>query len=223
MIELNQVSKGYRKNIAVMQGATCSIHNGDFFFLTGVSGSGKTTLFKLLLRMERPDSGTVCFDGHDIARLKSKQVAEHRRNIGTVFQDLQLLEDESVEENIALPLLVSGLRRKHAMMRVSALLEQVKLASRGREKVFYLSGGEKQLVAVARALVFEPKLILADEPTGNLDIDAALRVMNLLRMMNAQGCTVMVSTHDLQVIRALRARTLIIKGQQLIEVQLADS
>ena len=221
MIEIQNVAKGYRKDSLVVENATCTIKPGDFFFLTGVSGSGKTTFFKLLLRIERPDRGSILFDGTDIGHFSTKQVAAHRRNIGTVFQNLNLLEEETVESNIALPLLVSGLRHKVSFKRVYELLELMRLEKRGKEKVVHLSGGEKQLVAIARALVFKPKVILADEPSGNLDIDAALRVISLLQNMNNHGCTVIISTHDLQIIRALKARTLLIKNKQLIEVELA--
>lgn len=206
----------------VLDDASFKIEAGEFFYLTGVSGAGKTTVFKLLMLMERPDSGVVRFGDDDLTRYNARKKAAHRRKIGMVFQDYRLLGDESIEENVALPLRVAGFHGPELRKRTEILLEQVGFLERRREKVMGLSGGEKQLVSIARALVFNPKVFFADEPTGNLDQATAFRVMELVRGIHAQGATVVVATHDLNLIRTFRARTLLIKDRKIHEVRLAE-
>lgn len=221
-IELEGLTKSYLGMLPVLDDVSCKIDEGEFYYLTGVSGAGKTTVFRLLLLIERPDQGTVRFDGDDITRLTAREQARHRRRIGMVYQDYKLLANDSIEDNVALPLRVAGYRGRRLRAKVERQLEQVGLAQRMRERVAGLSGGEKQLVSIARALAFDPKVFFADEPTGNLDHTMAFRVLELIRDLHRQGCTVVVATHDLNLIRSFRARTLLIKDRKLHEVRLAE-
>lgn len=221
-ISIEQVSKRYAGMLPVLEEVGCTFGAGGFYYLTGVSGAGKTTVFKLMMLMERPDAGRVCFDGQDVTGYTGRRRAWHRRRIGMVFQDYRLLETESIEENVALPLRVAGLRGATLRREAGGRLEQVGLAERRREPVRTLSGGEKQLVSIARALAFGPAVFFADEPTGNLDQSMAHRVMGLLQDIHQQGCTVVVATHDLELIRAFRAQTLLIKDRKIHEVRLAE-
>jgi len=224
MIEFRSLTKSYSGRLPVLDGVNFRIDRGDFFYLSGVSGAGKTTIFRLLLLTELPEIGEISFNGNEINRFTPAQRAQHRRGIGMVHQDVdnRLLLQETVEENIALPLRIAGLNGKQFGLRVSELLERVGLDGRGKELVNSLSGGEKQLVSIARALVFRPGIFFADEPTGNLDQTVAFRVMDLLREIHKEGCTVVVATHDLNLIRSYRARTLLIKDKKVQEVRLAD-
>jgi cell division transport system ATP-binding protein len=221
-IELDGLTKSYLGMLPVLDGVSCKIDEGEFYYLTGVSGAGKTTVFRLLMLIERPESGTIQFDGEDITRLTVAEQALHRRRIGMVFQDYRLLSADSIEENVALPLRVAGYRGARLRKKIERQLEQVGLVQRRRDPVAGLSGGEKQLVSIARALAFDPKVFFADEPTGNLDHTMAFRVMELIRNLHREGCTVIVATHDLTLIRAFRARTLLIKDRKLHEVRLAE-
>jgi cell division transport system ATP-binding protein len=221
-IELEGVSKSYLGMLPVLDGVAFSIEENGFYYLTGVSGAGKTTVFRLLMLIERPDRGAIVFDGADITRLSTAERAHHRRRIGMVFQDYKLLANDTIEENVALPLRVAGYRGSRLRSRIAQQLEQVGLARRRRERVLGLSGGEKQLVSIARALAFDPKVFFADEPTGNLDQSMAFRVMELIQNLHRQGCTVIVATHDLSLIRSFRARTLLIKDRKVHEVRLAE-
>lgn len=220
MIEFQKLTKSYLDMPPVLDKVQFSIGAGEFFYLTGVSGAGKTTVFKLLMLMEQPDSGRIMFNGRPLGRPAPGKQALHRRCIGMVFQDYRLLPNETVEENVALPMRVAGYRSQQIRSRVTALLEQVGLAQRRRDSAMVLSGGEKQLVSIARALTLDPKLILADEPTGNLDHAMALKVMGLLRTIHESGCTVIVATHDINLIRTTWARTLLIKDKAINEVRL---
>jgi cell division transport system ATP-binding protein len=223
MIELKNVSKSYQRKLPVLDAASASIDNGEFTYLTGVSGAGKTTVFRLLMRIEQPDAGEVRVGGQDIAHLKPDERSKLRRGIGMVFQDYRLLPHDTVAENVALPLRIGGVPVARQKAIVEDKLKQVGLGGRGEEPVIALSGGEKQLVSIARALALAPSLLLADEPTGNLDQAMAFRIMELLREIHASGCTVVVATHDVSLIRAFRARTLLIRDRQIHEVRLVDA
>jgi cell division transport system ATP-binding protein len=223
MIELDAVTKGYQRLLPVLDEVSFHIDKGEFVYLTGVSGAGKTTVFRLLMLMERPDAGVLKLEERALTRLRPAERSRHRRRIGMVFQDYRLLPGETIAENVGLPLRVAGINAAMERQKVLEKLEQVGLAERAREQVIGLSGGEKQLVSIARALVFSPPVLLADEPTGNLDQGMAWRVMELLREIHARGCTVVVATHDLPLIRAFRARTLLIKERKVHEVRLLDA
>lgn len=224
MIEFTDLTKSYAGRLPVLDQVKMKIDPGSFFFLSGVSGAGKTTVFKLLLLLELPNKGRIHFNGADILQYSPSQRARHRRRIGTVFQeqDNRLLANETIEENVALPLRIAGLSGKDMRRRIQLLLEQVGLAERRKELVSGLSSGEKQLVSIARALVFSPQVFFADEPTGNLDQSVAFKVMELLREIHRSGCTVIVATHDLNLIRSFRSRTLLIKDRKIHEVRLVS-
>lgn len=223
MIELDGVTKSYQRKLPVLDHAKAFIGKGEFAYLTGVSGAGKTTVFRLLLRMEQPDAGEVRVDGEVVRNLKPAARVRLRRKIGMVFQDYKLLPHDTVADNVALPLRIAGIARARHRALVEERLKQVGLGGRGAEPVVALSGGEKQLVSIARALALAPAVILADEPTGNLDQAMAFRVMELLREIHARGCTVVVATHDVSLIRAFRARTLMIRERQIHEVRVVGT
>jgi cell division transport system ATP-binding protein len=223
MIELKSVTKSYQRKLPVLDNASATISKGEFAYLTGVSGAGKTTVFRLLMRMEKPDAGEVSLDGKELGGLGPNARAKLRRGIGMVFQDYRLLPHDTVADNVALPLRIAGTGAALQAATVEEKLKQVGLGGRGSERVVTLSGGEKQLVSIARALALAPALLLADEPTGNLDQAMAFRIMELLREIHASGCTVVVATHDVALIRAFRARTLLIRERQIHEVRLVDA
>jgi cell division transport system ATP-binding protein len=223
MIELREVTKSYQRLLPVLDRVSLRIQKGEFAYLTGVSGAGKTTVFRLLMGMERADSGRLTVGGGDVSTLRPAQRALYRRRIGMVFQDYRLLPHETIAENVGLPLRVAGINAAMEQQKVAEKLGLVGLEERANERVIGLSGGEKQLVSIARALAFAPPVLLADEPTGNLDQGMAWRIMELLRKINAGGCTVVVATHDIALIRAFRARTLLIKERKVHEVRLADA
>lgn len=169
---------------------------GAFAFLTGHSGAGKSSLLKLIARLEKPSSGNIVIDDIDLARIKPRQEHKLRQQMGIVFQDNQLLNDRSVFDNIALPLIIGGYRYKDIKKRVSAALDRVGLTGRALDDPLSLSGGEQQRVGIARAVVAKPRLLLADEPTGNLDAEISADIMRLLMQFSASGVSVLVATHD---------------------------
>ena len=188
--------KSYRADQPVLRGCSLTIERGEFVFITGPSGSGKSTLLRLVHRTERSDSGRILFLGRDIARLTDDSVPALRRNIGYVFQDFQLVPNWTVFDNVAIALEVTGLPGRLVRTRVGEALERVGLAGRGDDKARVLSGGEQQRVAVARAIVGEPALILADEPTGNLDPQLAIDILGMFEDIHETGATVLFATHD---------------------------
>ncbi|HEX2190962.1 MAG TPA: cell division ATP-binding protein FtsE [Longimicrobiaceae bacterium] len=202
MIRLASVRKEYPRSGAALNDVTFHLRKGEFAFLTGHSGAGKSTILRLLLMAERPTSGEVRVSGFSSTNIRPREVPKLRRKLGVVFQDFRLLRDRTAEENVAFALEVTGTRRSAIAPRVNRLLAQVGLAAKARAHPDQLSGGERQRVAIARALANDPVVLLADEPTGNLDAWSARGVFDLFREINAMGMTVLMATHDLELVRA---------------------
>jgi cell division transport system ATP-binding protein len=196
LLVFEDVYKAYRADSPVLRGLNLQIERGEFVFFTGPSGAGKSTLLRVLYAAEAVDSGRILFMGRDVSRLRPGSVPYLRRNIGIVFQDFKLIDEWTVWQNVALPLEVLGLPHKAVRTRVGEVLERVGLGGRGADAAQVLSGGERQRVAVARAIVCEPALVLADEPTGNLDPQLAIDVLGLFEDIHETGVTVLFATHD---------------------------
>jgi cell division transport system ATP-binding protein len=217
MISFNQVTKRYPGGHEALSGVTLAIEQGELVFLTGHSGAGKSTLLKLIAAIERPTSGVVSVSGHNIGRLSRPAVPYLRRNIGLVFQDHKLLFDRNVIENVLLPLEIAGFERRDALKRARAVIDKVGLLNREKANPVGLSGGEQQRLCIARALVSRPALLLADEPTGNLDAGYAADIMAMFRDFNQVGTTLVIATHDDRAITALGARTLRLDHGKVVE------
>ncbi len=196
-----------------------TIDKGEMAFLTGPSGAGKTTLFRMISAYDRPTSGAVSVAGFNLANLKSFEVPQFRRRIGVVYQDFRLLKKHTIFENVALPLEVRGDASGIVTKKVAEVLEQVGLAHRQGDKPEQLSGGEQQRVAIARALIHQPAVLIADEPTGNLDPQLSLEIMELFEKVNAQGTTVFIATHDVEIVRRKGKRVIEINQGQIIRGQ----
>jgi cell division transport system ATP-binding protein len=216
VIQLFHVSKEYPGDGAALQDVSLEIEKGEFVFLTGASGAGKSTLLKLIFCEEAATSGQLLLFGKNVAKIRPSAIPFVRRNIGVVFQDFKLLPQRTVAENVALPLEVRGLPDKDIRKKVKGLLRSVGLEHRGDKFPPALSGGEQQRVAVARALAAEPALLLADEPTGNLDPDRTLEVMDLLYGANARGTTVVVATHDRSLLERYKKRVVVLERGRLL-------
>ncbi len=210
MIRLDHVSKTYEAGVQALDDISLHIAPGEFVFIMGDSGSGKSTLIKLLQKELNPTRGKIMINGKDISKLKQKQVPDFRRKVGVVFQDFRLLQDRNVYENVAFAMRVIEAPRREIKKRVPYVLSLVGLAAKYRSFPRQLSGGEQQRVAIARALVNRPKIILADEPTGNLDGGNAREIMKLLEEINERGTTVVVVTHNTEIVRAMNKRVIII-------------
>ncbi len=215
MILLEDVTKTYHGRPA-LRGIVSYVERGEFVYLTGPSGAGKSTLLRLLYRAELPDGGRISVNGHDLVAMKRRDVPEFRRRIGVVFQDFKLLRRRSVGENITFVLSLLDLPEREQQRRAYLALRQMGLQHRLAAMPEELSGGEQQRVSVARALVLQPDLILADEPTGNLDPERSHELLELLKTINYQGTTVMVATHDRSLIEAHPARTLVLERGSLV-------
>lgn len=216
LVSLRNVRKTYQKGRVVLDDVSFEVARGEFLYVTGPSGAGKSTLLKLLYRAEAPDQGEVMFCDRDLARLARDSVPFLRRNIGVIFQDFRLLHDATVQENVSLALEVVGARPREIKARVAYVLDRVGLRDRERDLVGALSGGEQQRVAVARAVIAGPALILADEPTGNLDSRRAAEVLSLLDAVQRRGTAIMLATHDHMLMAARPARTVVLsKGRAL--------
>ncbi|UCE27992.1 MAG: cell division ATP-binding protein FtsE [Candidatus Coatesbacteria bacterium] len=214
MIRFDEVTKVYDDRIAALDDVNVHVKKGEFAFLTGPSGAGKTTFLKMIYAAERPTSGTVTVAGHDIGRMRRRQVPYLRRRIGVVFQDFRLLGDRPVLENVMLPMTILGLSPAERRRRALQVLSVVGLGQRKDDRPDELSGGEQQRVAIARAIALDPVVLLADEPTGNLDPTLTEHIMKLFRAINARGTSVIVATHDYEVVRRTEARVIkIIRGR----------
>jgi cell division transport system ATP-binding protein len=217
MVRFEGVGKRYAGGKDALSNISFELAKGEFAFLTGHSGAGKSTLLKLMTLMERPSRGTVYVDGQDLGCMRSSQVPYLRRRIGTVFQNHQLLFDRTVFDNVALPLLVSGFQPAETARRVRAALDSVGLLGYEGRNPIELSGGEQQRVGIARAVVNKPKLLLADEPTGNLDPELSEEIMNLFLRFQQVGVTVLIATHDISLIERMGHRRLILDHGSLYE------
>ena len=211
MIKLTNVSKAYSTGIPALNDVNLHIEEGEFVFVVGESGSGKSTFIRLLLKELEPTEGNIEINGQDIGNLRRKQIPKFRRNIGVVFQDFRLLKDRNVYENVAFAQRVVGTSTKVIRSKVPQMLSVVGLAAKYKSLPRQLSGGEQQRVAIARALVNEPKILLADEPTGNLDENNAWEIMKLLEEINERGTTVVVVTHNLEIVKAMKKRVITMK------------
>ena len=218
MIEAQNVSKMYSRGVYALRDLSLRVDKGEFVFLTGPSGAGKSTLLRLLLRQDVPSAGKLVVGGRDLARLNTRQVQAYRRSLGFVFQDFKLLAKKTVLENIAFVPRVLGMAPPQQQRRTFQVLKWVGLQHRMNAYPLELSGGEQQRIAIARALVNDPIIIIADEPTGNLDPDLSLEIMNLFREINARGTTVLVATHDRELIRRVGRRTLTLDHGSIVEV-----
>ncbi|MBW3575627.1 MAG: cell division ATP-binding protein FtsE [Actinobacteria bacterium] len=206
MIKLDNVSKLYKNDVVALRGASVDIRKGEFVFLVGPSGSGKSTFIRLLNKEEMPDEGRIWVAGKDIAQLSPWKVPFLRRNIGCIFQDFKLLPTRSVYENVAFALEVIGRPRHVIQSQVPAILELVGLGKKFKNLPHELSGGEQQRVSIARAFVNRPLILLADEPTGNLDPTTSVGIMRLLDRINRTGTTVVMATHDSSIVDTMRRR-----------------
>ena len=224
MISLEHVSKSYAAGIPALNDVNVTIDDGEFVFVVGDSGSGKSTLIKLLLKELEPSEGTISVNGHKLNKIRRRHIPKFRRNIGVVFQDFRLLEDRNVYENVAFAQRVIGESNRNIKKNVPAMLSMVGLAAKYRSFPRQLSGGEQQRVAIARALINEPNILLADEPTGNLDNNNAWETMKLLEEINEKGTTVIVVTHNLEIVRAMNKRVITInKGVVVSDEKGGDS
>ena len=208
MIRFQNVFKRYPERGEALSGIDFEIQTGEMVFLTGHSGAGKSTLLRLIGLLERPTRGQVLVNGRNLGTLPRNQIPHHRRQVGMIFQDHRLLPDRSVFDNVALPLVVCGVSQKEIGRRVRAALDQVGLLKRERATPMALSGGEQQRVGIARAVVGRPTVLLADEPTGNLDPDLSREIFELFERFHYIGSTLMIATHDLALVRSMRHRTL---------------
>jgi cell division transport system ATP-binding protein len=206
MIEFHHAYKAYPNGNKALKDVSFQIERGEFVFLTGPSGAGKTTLFRLISAYDRPTSGNVRVAGREISLLKARELPYFRRHVGVVYQDFRLLKNRTVFENVALPLVVKGESKNSIEKRVLDLLDQVALYQKKDAFPLEMSGGEQQRVAIARALIHQPEVLIADEPTGNLDPDLSLEILHLLEKANARGTTVFVATHDHAMVQKKPAR-----------------
>ena len=211
MIKLQHVSKAYSAGIPALNDVNLEIEDGEFVFVVGDSGSGKSTLIKLLLKELEPTDGTIFVNGTDLKKIKRKQIPKFRRNIGVVFQDFRLLKDRNVYDNIAFAQKVIGEPSIHIKRKVPQMLSMVGVAAKYRSYPRQLSGGEQQRVAIARALINKPSILLADEPTGNLDTNNAWEIMKLLEAINERGTTVIVVTPNMEIVKVMKKRVITIK------------
>jgi cell division transport system ATP-binding protein len=216
-IRMFHVSKSYLAGSFALRDVSIELGKGEFVFLTGPSGAGKTSLLKLLFGAERPSEGQIVVLGRNIARLGRAAVPPLRQRIGVVFQDFKLLSRRTVEENVALALQVTGTPPRETRAKVFAVLKQLGLQHRRFHYPLSLSGGEQQRVAIARALVNEPEILLADEPTGNLDPDLTVEIMDLIASTALRGTTVVVATHELEIVRRYGKRAVRLEGGKIVE------
>jgi cell division transport system ATP-binding protein len=218
VIETHHLSKLYSRGLYALHDLNLTVNKGEFVFLTGPSGAGKSTFLRLLLVQETPSEGEVFVNGHDLSKLTRGEIQEYRRGIGFIFQDFKLIPSRTIFENISFVSQVLGVPPAQQKRKAFQVLKWVGLQHRMNAYPRDLSGGEQQRVSIARALASDPMLLLADEPTGNLDPDLSLEIMNLLREINAGGTTVLVATHDRELIRLVGRRTITLEQGRVVEV-----
>jgi cell division transport system ATP-binding protein len=216
MIHFDQVHKRYPNGREALAGVSFKIEGGELAFLTGHSGAGKSSILKLIALIERPTRGQVFINGQNTAGVRPRGIPRFRQSIGVVFQDHKLLHDRPVSDNVALPLIVAGVPRREIEKRVRAALDQVGLLAKEKSRPLELSTGEQQRVGIARAIIARPMLLIADEPTGNLDPDLAIEVMQLFKRFHDVGVTVVVATHDLHLIEHFAARRIVLEEGRVI-------
>jgi cell division transport system ATP-binding protein len=216
MISFDRVSKRYAEGHDALREVSVHIRHDELVFITGHSGAGKSTLLRMIMLMERPSRGQVTVDGQNLASIGARGIPQHRRNIGVVFQNHQLLFDRPVFDNVALPLVISGYDHREVGRRVRAALDKVGLLQRERAMPITLSGGEQQRVGIARAVVGKPRILLADEPTGNLDPALSAEIMQLFEDFNQVGVTVLIASHDLALISRLHHRIITLRHGRLV-------
>ena len=217
MIQLDDVTKRYPGGQEALSGLSLSINKGEMLFVTGHSGAGKSTLLRLIALIERPTSGQVIVDGQNTRRVKRRKIPAYRRQIGMVFQDHKLLYDRPVSDNVALPLVIAGAGHRESGRRVRAALDQVGLLHKEKQNPETLSAGEQQRVGIARAIVTRPKLLIADEPTGNLDPELSLEVMRIFRRFNEVGVTLLIASHDISLIDRMGCSRIALADGRLVE------
>lgn len=222
MIKLEHVSKSYSAGIPALNDVSLNIEGGEFVFVVGDSGSGKSTLIKLLLKELEPTEGTITINGRKLNKIRRRQIPKFRRNIGVVFQDFRLLKDRNIYDNVAFAQKVIGESNRSIKKNVPKLLSMVGLAAKYRSYPRQLSGGEQQRVAIARALINKPKILLADEPTGNLDANNAWEIMKLMEEINEQGTTVVVVTHNLEIVKAMNKRVITMQKGVVVDDTASD-
>lgn len=222
MIKLEHVSKSYSAGIPALNDVSLNIEEGEFVFVVGDSGSGKSTLIKLLLKELEPTEGTITINGRKLNKIRRRQIPKFRRNIGVVFQDFRLLKDRNIYDNVAFVQKVIGESNRSIKKNVPKLLSMVGLAAKYRSYPRQLSGGEQQRVAIARALINKPKILLADEPTGNLDANNAWEIMKLMEEINEQGTTVVVVTHNLEIVKAMNKRVITMQKGVVVDDTASD-
>ena len=222
MIRLEEVNKRYPGGHDALRGLSLNVDHGEMVFVTGHSGAGKSTLLKLIALIERPTSGQVIVDGVNTRRISRRRIPAYRRQIGMVFQDHKLLYDRPGFDNVALPLVIAGIGHREAARKVRAALDQVSLLNKERQYPETLSSGEQQRVGIARAIVSRPKLLIADEPTGNLDPDLSLEVMRIFRRFNEVGVTLLIASHDIALIDQLGCRRIDLENGSLREEEEED-
>jgi len=217
MITFEHVSKRYESGAMALREVSFHLDPGEMVFLTGHSGAGKSTLLRLILMLEKATRGQVIVDGRNLSKTRASQAPQVRRRIGMIFQDHKLLNDKTVFDNVSLPLMIAGERYQDIKKKVRAALDKVGLSGKEKSWPMRLSGGEQQRVGIARAIVGMPPVLLADEPTGNLDPELSRELFGLFRQLNAQGVTVLVASHDLALIRSMRQRVLVLAQGNLAD------
>lgn len=216
MLEFIEVNKIYTNDVCALKNLSFKIEDGEFVFLIGASGAGKTSIIKMLLREIKPTSGQIIVDNVNIVELRNRKIPQLRRTMGVVFQDFRLLEGKTVFDNIKYPLQILGVSKKEINERVTELLELVGLSDRANAFPNQLSGGEQQRICIARAIVNKPKYLIADEPTGNLDPNTSEEIMRALLDVNASGTTVIVSTHDKDIVNKLKKRVISMNHGEMV-------